>query len=161
MICPNCGRDNVPHLRYAERHCAAGGRESKVGEDGRYPTSASDFRSDAGDVGINEEGVTYEPIGCIECMPEEAPAGVEAKGMKFYFTYGAHGQAYEGGWTEVVAPDIRTAFKLFEALHPINEETGLYPYSDHYTEESFRKTSMYKNGNFGKFCNERIVMEVM
>lgn len=29
--------------------------------------------------------------------------------MKFYFTYGSSGMAYEGGWTEVEAPSRATA----------------------------------------------------
>ena len=125
MICLNCGRDNVPHLRY--------------------------------------DPITQEPIGCIECMPEEAPEEMqnESKGVKLYFTYGTYGQPFKGGWTEVIAPDLQTAFKLYTAMHPAKAESGLFPYCDYYTEESFKRTEMYQKGNFGKFCQERIVAEVL
>lgn len=40
--------------------------------------------------------------------------------MKFYFTYGSSGMAYEGGWTEVEAPHPEPPpcrhFPLFTAL---------------------------------------------
>lgn len=38
--------------------------------------------------------------------------------MKFYFTYGSSGMAYEGGWTEVEAPSITIAWQAFTAFHP-------------------------------------------
>lgn len=36
--------------------------------------------------------------------------------MKFYFTYGSSGMAYEGGWTEVEAPSRATAVQAFSAF---------------------------------------------
>ena len=41
--------------------------------------------------------------------------------MKFYFTYGSSGMAYEGGWTEVEAPSRATAIQAFSVYHrPVN-----------------------------------------
>ena len=37
---------------------------------------------------------------------------------KFYFTYGAEGQPFVGGWTEVEAPDGHAACAAFRAYHP-------------------------------------------
>ena len=81
--------------------------------------------------------------------------------MKVYFTYGTYGQPFRGGWTEVIAPDMKTAFALYTAVHPAKASTGLYPYCDYYSEESFKKTEMYKNGNYGNYCHERITLEVL
>lgn len=38
--------------------------------------------------------------------------------MKFYFTYGSSGMAYEGGWTEVEAPSRATAMQAFFRFPP-------------------------------------------
>ena len=81
---------------------------------------------------------------------------------KFYFTYGiGEEQPYKGGWTEVVAPSLRVACRLFRAVHP-GVYSGPLKCSDVYTEDEFKNTRMFKdgNGNFGKFCQEIIkVME--
>ena len=37
--------------------------------------------------------------------------------MKFYFTYGSSGMAYEGGWTEVEAPSRATAVQAYVGVH--------------------------------------------
>lgn len=76
--------------------------------------------------------------------------------MKFYFTYGSSGMAYEGGWTEVEAPFRATAVQAFSAFHrPAN---GMTACSDIYTEAAFRKTGMLEGGNFGAKTREKITI---
>lgn len=77
---------------------------------------------------------------------------------KYYFTYGTEGQPYRGGWTTVEAPDRKTACALFRVFHP-NKTEGLLNCSSVYNEEEFRKTRMYKEGNFGVYEQERITLE--
>lgn len=74
---------------------------------------------------------------------------------RFYFTYGSEGQPFCGGWTEVIAPDFDTAIALFRAYHP-DLQDGIMNCAGVYSEERFRKTSMFANGNFGKRCWEKI-----
>ena len=73
----------------------------------------------------------------------------------FYFTYGtSESFPFSKGWTEVIAPDKDTAIKLFNILHkPRFDCTNA---SFIYSEEEFKETSMFKEGNLGKFCRERI-----
>lgn len=79
--------------------------------------------------------------------------------QKFYFTYGTSGQPFCGGWTEVEAPDEKTAVALFRAIHP-DKNKGLLNCSGVYTEEQFAKTCMAgSDGNFGHWCHERITVE--
>ena len=79
---------------------------------------------------------------------------------RFYFTYGLDDdQPFEGGWTEIVAPNMRAAEKLFEAVHPCLEDSYLLNCAGVYTEEQFTQTKMFTSGNFGRFCHERIVVE--
>lgn len=79
---------------------------------------------------------------------------------KFYFTYGSEGQPFCGGWTEVEAPDRHAACAAFRAYHPDKTE-GLLNCCSCYTEEDFKKTSMYQqpNGNFGYRCHEIITLQ--
>ncbi|MBQ3257859.1 MAG: hypothetical protein IJA67_10675 [Oscillospiraceae bacterium] len=77
---------------------------------------------------------------------------------KFYFTYGTSRQfPYCGGWTEVVAANREAACGAFRAYHPDVIE-GCLNCSDVYTEEQFKKTSMYTEGNRGAYCHERITL---
>ncbi len=77
---------------------------------------------------------------------------------KFYFTYGSEGQPFFGGWTEVEAPDRRTACAAFRAFHPDKTE-GLLNCCSVYEEEDFKRTSMYgPGGNFGYRCHETITL---
>ena len=78
---------------------------------------------------------------------------------KFYFTYGSDdsNQAFNGGWTEVTAPDEYLAREIFRSVHP---SSGLLPCAGVYDEPSFRRTRMYKEGNFGARCHERIDVTV-
>lgn len=76
--------------------------------------------------------------------------------MKVYFTYGtSENQPFIGGWTEVEAPDIKTACALFRAYHPDKTE-GILNCADYYTEEQFKDTTMHEEGNYGYRCRERI-----
>lgn len=78
---------------------------------------------------------------------------------KFYFTYGIDGsQPFIGGWTEIEAPDARTASALFRAYHPSKTE-GILNCAWAYTQEEFEKTEMWQRGdNFGCRCHERITV---
>lgn len=75
----------------------------------------------------------------------------------FYFTYGSEGQPFSGGWTEIEAPDARSACALFRAFHPDKTE-GFLNCSSVYSEDSFFKTEMPKEGNLGARCRERITV---
>jgi len=72
----------------------------------------------------------------------------------YYFTYGVEGHDYYGGWTEVVAESKDAAIKAFSVYHPLKD--GFVPCGWIYTEEEFKKTTMYENGNFGFRCYEKI-----
>ena len=75
---------------------------------------------------------------------------------KFYFTYGLGGQPFSGGWTEIEAPDRKTACVMFRAIHP-DKIDGLLNCSSVYSEEEFMKTRMAGPlGNFNCFCQEKI-----
>lgn len=77
---------------------------------------------------------------------------------KFYFTYGTSRQYdYQGGWTEVEAPDGRTAMAAFRIFHP-DKNKGVLNCCDVYPERAFKKTKMYIEGNFGARCHERITL---
>lgn len=76
--------------------------------------------------------------------------------MKVIFTYGRDHRPYNAGWTEVEAPDMKTACALFQAIHP-DDESGFLSCAGVYTEEQFQRTSMAgPKGNFGQFCHETI-----
>ena len=76
---------------------------------------------------------------------------------KFYFTYGTDGQPFFGGWTEVDAPDCRSACSAFRTYHPDKTE-GLLNCSSVYDEEHFKLTEMYRESNFGFRCHEIITL---
>lgn len=71
----------------------------------------------------------------------------------FVFTHGC-GSKFKGGWTEVVAPDFRTAVALFDAVHPGKD--GLLDCCLMECMQEFTGNPMFTNGNFGKKCVERI-----
>lgn len=75
---------------------------------------------------------------------------------KFYFTYGTDpAYLFQGGWTEIEAPDRHMACTAFRAYHPDKTE-GLINYSSVYDEALFQSTSMATEGNFGARCHEII-----
>lgn len=76
---------------------------------------------------------------------------------KFYFTYGTEGQPFRGGWTEVIAPNYKSAVATFRACHP-DKLDGIVNCSSIYTESEFAETTMSQKGNFGKRCQERITV---
>lgn len=78
--------------------------------------------------------------------------------MKFYFTYGIDGQAFVGGWTEIEAPTVKIATIVFRVYHP-DRTPGLLNCTNVYTEDSFKKTDMFRSGNFGFRCHETIILK--
>lgn len=76
---------------------------------------------------------------------------------RFYFTYGTGGQPFVGGWTEVEAPNYSAACAAFRAYHP-DKTNGLLNCSSVYDEEYFKRTEMYRDGNFGCRCHEVITL---
>lgn len=76
---------------------------------------------------------------------------------RYYFTYGTDPRyPYSGGWTEIIAPDAKTACSIFSAVHPDRVE-GLLNCAFLYPEKEFIKTEMYRDGdNFGHGCRETI-----
>ncbi len=77
---------------------------------------------------------------------------------KFYFTYGTSRQYdYQGGWTEVEAPNMTAAIAAFRVYHP-DKRIGVLNCCDVYREDEFRKTEMFTEGNFGAYCHERITL---
>lgn len=76
---------------------------------------------------------------------------------RFYFTYGIEGEPFFGGWTEVEAPTILAASFAFRAFHS-DETDRLQNCPSVYEEEQFKRTTMYKYGNFGQRCHETITL---
>lgn len=77
--------------------------------------------------------------------------------MKFYFTYGLHGQPFRGGWTMVEAPNRQIAVGAFQEVHP-NKYPNRLNCSTVYTEQEFADTGMEQDpdGNCGAWCHEVI-----
>lgn len=79
---------------------------------------------------------------------------------RFYFTYGTDERyPFQGGWTEIEAPDLHSACQMFRIYHPDKTE-GLLNCASFYSEEQFNSSDMPVKGNFDKFCVERILREV-
>ena len=85
----------------------------------------------------------------------------------FYFTYGSEGHAYVGGWTEITVPDkdgkpdFNAAIGVFNAIHPPKGDGAAVECGGIYTEEQFKTKPMYKYGNFGHFCRERMILKII
>lgn len=77
--------------------------------------------------------------------------------QKYYFTYGTAGQPFCGGWTEIVAPDMKTATATFRKHHPGKHE-GLLNCACVYTQQQFEESFMSELGNYGGFCQEKITV---
>ena len=75
----------------------------------------------------------------------------------YYFTYGScdENQPFAGGWTEITAPDEETACALHHAVHPSD---GFLRCAGIYDEATFKASRMWKEGNFGARCHERITV---
>lgn len=81
----------------------------------------------------------------------------------FYFTYGCEKGNYpfEGGWTEVIAPDLETAIAAFRIAHPHPYDPEIVNCCMYYSEASFKSTAMYReNKNCGYGCHERITYSI-
>ena len=78
----------------------------------------------------------------------------------YYFTYGtSESYPYQGGWTEVKAPTLAAAKNIFRAVHP-DRTRGILNCADFYDEDTFKKTEMWSEGNFGERCVENICLRV-
>lgn len=77
--------------------------------------------------------------------------------MRFYFTYAQTEHPFPGGWTTVEAPDLDMACKVFRLFHP-DKPKGLIHCAGIYPEEQFVYSNMYRQGNFGKRCQEFIAL---
>ncbi len=73
---------------------------------------------------------------------------------KYYFTFGYDAG---GGWTEVTADSYYKASEVFKLYHPPFEGDFL-PCAGMYSEKEFKKTKMFRDGNFGKREVEYIVL---
>lgn len=73
---------------------------------------------------------------------------------RFYFTFGTDGRyPFQGGWVEVIADDMEQAINLYNEKYP--KLDGVFVNcAKYYTEEQFKKTGMFVNGNFGAYCHE-------
>lgn len=76
---------------------------------------------------------------------------------KFYFTYGIGGNPFYGGWTVIEAPTRPIACTIFKMIHPC-KSSSLLNCASVYDEDNFQQTSMYKVGNFGYRCHERLTL---
>lgn len=75
----------------------------------------------------------------------------------YYFTYGTDGHPFVGGWTKIEAPNRQIAIDIFNSIHPKKSE--FVNCSSIYDEEEFHKTSMWRNGNYGKHEVEVVLMQ--
>ena len=71
----------------------------------------------------------------------------------FYFTFGTdEAFPFQGGWVIVKAPDMMTARQIFMLYFP--SVSGYLNCAFVYSEEEFKKTKMYKDGeNMGAGCH--------
>lgn len=76
---------------------------------------------------------------------------------RFFFTYGAEGQPYVGGWTEVEAPTMKAAAQAFRAIHP-DRIPGCINCADVYTEQMFKHIEMFTGDNLDHRCHEIITL---
>lgn len=78
---------------------------------------------------------------------------------KFCFTYGTNPAfPFQGGWTEIEAPDMSAAQNIFRAFHPDYRE-GILNCAFYYTEKAFKETEMYQSeDNLGAGCHEYIAL---
>lgn len=70
----------------------------------------------------------------------------------YYVTFGSDGY-FNGGWVEVDADTYSEAYELFDKAYSTNAYCSIY------SEEQFKGTNMYKNGNLGARCHEKISKE--
>ena len=75
--------------------------------------------------------------------------------QNYYFTYGSEGNPFKGGWTRVRADSLYTAVTAFQIYHP-DRVPYILNCAHVYTEEEFKRTTMFRNGNLGEYCHEII-----
>lgn len=77
----------------------------------------------------------------------------------FYFTYGtSENYPYSNGWTKIEAPSRKVAVEIFREIHPDRTE-GVVNCCSIYEEEEFKKTVMWREGNFGSHEVEVVLMQ--
>lgn len=76
---------------------------------------------------------------------------------KYYFTYGSNSKThpFQRGWSVVIAKNEKEAIESFKRHHP-NGDNGFIRCCSWYDEETFKKTEMFVNGNFGVREHETI-----
>jgi hypothetical protein len=78
---------------------------------------------------------------------------------KFYYTYGTDPvYPFQGGWTEIEAPDRTAADLAFKAYHPCRPGGRFLNCADVYSEREFLPSDMLLNGNYGLWCQEEITL---
>jgi hypothetical protein len=89
----------------------------------------------------------------VEPIHTELPEGMK----RFYFTYGTNKHfPFYRGWSEVIAPDKETAIAIFRCYHPNPPGSDSWNYAFDYSEEEFKKTSMYTDPRPDEVCHEVI-----
>lgn len=80
---------------------------------------------------------------------------------RYFFTYGtSESMPFKGGWTVVMAESMKQAIEVFNIVHP--PQNGLVNCSSIYSEEAFKATDMYINGeNFGYGRREIIALQIV
>ncbi len=72
----------------------------------------------------------------------------------YYFTFGCGTEhPFKGGWIIVKAKNKANAKKTFSLYFPDKSESGENNYAMMYSEDEFKCTQMYENGNHGKRCH--------
>ena len=70
---------------------------------------------------------------------------------RYYFTFGSEG-AESGGWLVIEADNLADAQEKFITFYgPKAYRDGCLNYCSAYTEDEFKQTSMYKNGNLSQW----------
>lgn len=77
--------------------------------------------------------------------------------MRVYYTFSQDSvfQPFKDGWVEVVADSMEQAGEIFRRHYP-DRNPGILNCAGIYTEDEFRRTEMYYEGNFGAFCHRRL-----
>ena len=74
----------------------------------------------------------------------------------FYFTFGAsETMPFQSGWVEVVATSREEAVNIFNRRFP-PKHGNFVNCAFIYDEKAFMATNMYRDGNFGAKCQERL-----
>jgi len=72
----------------------------------------------------------------------------------YYFTFGyGAGHPFNGGWIIVKSQNIEIAQRIYQLYFPDKSDSNELNCSMIYTENEFKRTQMYKNGNYGKRCH--------